>query len=388
MAKRRANHEGSIRQRKDGTWEAIISIGHDPVTGKLKRVSFYGKTQKEVVEKAATARTGVARGTFVEPSRMPVGEWLDFWLVTYKAPRLRQTTLDGYALIVRRHLQPALGQIPLQDLRPERIQRYLNEKSREGFDANTIRLHYVVLSNALTQAEKVGRVARNVCRLVEPPPRRRKERSTLTMAQVRAQLLEALRAERLAPAFLTLFMTGLRRGELLGLRWQDVDLHAGTLQVRQTLARVTTAHSVGKKTVLVFLTPKTEQSRRTVALPAECVTALRQYKARQAQEKLAGGQGYHDYGLVFCREDGRPIDPRSMNRYFAQALKRAGLPSIRLHDCRHTFATWLLKAGVPLKVVSDQLGHSSITITADVYSHVTTEVAKQAAAVLNAAFTS
>jgi len=144
---------------------------------------------------------------------------------------------------------------------------------------------------------------------------------------------------------------------------------------------------MGKKTVLVFLDPKTEHSRRTVALPAECITALRHHRARQAEERLRLGTGYGDRGLVFAQEDGRPIDPRTMNRYFTQALKRSGLPAIRLHDARHTYATWMLQTGVPMKVVSDQLGHSSITITADVYSHVTREVAQQAAATLDAAFT-
>ena len=244
-----------------------------------------------------------------------------------------------------------------------------------------------MLSNALRQAEKVGRVNRNVVRLVEPPRSARKIRATLTIPQVRTGLIPVLQGDRLYATFLTLFLTGLRRGELLGLRWQDVDLETGVLHVRQILERVPNPQGTGKKTVLVFLDPKTEHSRRTVALPAECIIALRQHRARQAEEKLRLGAGYGDRGLVFAQEDGRPIDPRTMNRYFTQALKRSGLPAIRLHDARHTYATWMLQTGVPMKVVSDQLGHSSITMTADVYSHVTREVAQQAAATLDAAFT-
>jgi integrase len=387
MAKRRANHEGTIRQRSNGLWEVIISVGHDPVTGKLKRVSFYAPTQKDAIAKAAKARTDLTQGTFVVPEKLTLGAWLNVWLTTYKARTVRQTTQGNYASIVRRHLQPALGRIVLQALKPEQVQAYCNTKAKEGLDASSIRLHLTVLSNALKQAEKVGRVNRNVARLVEPPRTMRKIRATLTIPQVRTGLVPAIQGHRLSAAFLVLFLTGLRQGELLGLRWQDVDLEAGVLHVRQILERIANPQSTGPKTILVFLEPKTEHSRRTVALPAECMAALRQHRAHQAEEKLRLGVGYHDHGLVFATEDGRPIDPRRMNHTFTQALTLAGLPAIRLHDARHTYATWMLQAGVPLKVVSDQLGHASITITGNVYSHVTREVAQHAAATLDTAFT-
>ena len=387
MAKRRANHEGTIRQRKNGLWEAIVTIGRDPVTGKLKRVSFYAATQKEAVQKAAKARHDLTRGTFVMPERMTLGQWLDVWLTTYKAPRVRTMTRTNYTGVIRNHLQPALGHIVLQALRPEQVQQYCQTKAAQGLDASTITIHLRVLSNALKQAEKVGRVSRNVARLVDSPRTTRKERHTLSMAQVRDILLPALLDHRLSAAFLVLFLTGVRRGELLGLRWCDVDLDAGVLHVRQILERVTNPLEIGKKTVLVFLDPKTERSRRTVALPAECIVALRQHRARQAEERLRLGAAYQSLALVFATERGTPIEPRTMNALFTQMLARAGLPAIRLHDARHTFATWMLQSGVSLKTVSDQLGHSSIAITGDIYSHVTREIAKAAADALNTAFT-
>jgi len=184
-------------------------------------------------------------------------------------------------------------------------------------------------------------------------------------------------------------MVGLRRGELLGLRWQDVDLNESILHVRQTLVRIYNRDTKGerRKTRLSFQEPKTEKSRRSVPIPEACLAAFKRHKAQQAEEKLLLGPGYHDHGLVFAQADGIPIDPRIMNLYFSQALKRAGLPAIRLHDARHTYATWMLEQGISPKVVQTMLGHSSINVTLDVYSHVSLELEKQAAAKLNAALT-
>jgi integrase len=365
---------------------AQVTIGRDPQTGKLKRATFYGKTRQEVADKLTKALREKQQGTFIAHHKLTLGEWLDTWLREYKKPRVRPSTFDSYEMLVRRHLKPALGHIPLQDVRPEHVQHYCNEKTQQGLEAKTLRLHTVILSNALTRAEKHQLVARNVCRLVEPPRQIRKHRRTLATQQMTTQLLPTLKGHRLYAAFLTLFMMGLRRGELLGLRWQDVDWKAEVLHIRQTLARVKN-HEAGH-TQLIFQEPKTAHSRRTIPLPEGCLTALRQHWAHQAEEKLLLGQAYNDHGLVFCRADGRPIDPRALNRSFTQVLAQAGLPPIRLHDARHTFATWLLEHGVSPKVVQTMLGHSSIAITLDIYSHVSLDLEKQAAATLNAALAS
>jgi integrase len=383
MAKKRGNNEGSITRRPDGRWMAQVTLGRDPATGKLKRATFYGKTRQEVADKLAKALREKQQGTFVAPHKMTLGEWLHTWLWEYKKPRVRPISFDTYERVVRRHLKPALGHIALQDIRPEHLQHYYNEKIQQGLDAQTIHHHHIILTDALARAEKNQLVARNIGRLVDPPRQTRKEMRTLAIGQMTIQLLPALQGHRLYAAFLTLFMIGLRRGELLGLRWQDIDWKAGVLHIRQTLTRVKN-HETGR-TQLVFQEPKTEHSRRTIPIPQGCETALRQHRAHQAEEKLALGQAYEDHGLVFCRTEGRPIDPRTLNRYFSQALARAGLPSFRLHDARHTFATWLLEQGVSPKVVQTMLGHSSIAVTLDIYSHVSLDLEKQAAAKLNAA---
>ena len=222
-------------------------------------------------------------------------------------------------------------------------------------------------------------------RLAEPPRLRRKERRTLTMEEVTTKLLPVLQGHRLRAAFLALFMLGLRRGEVLGLRWQDIDLKAGLVHIRQALVRIT--HHEARRTELVFQEPKTASSRRTIPLPEICLVALRSHRAQQAEERLRLGHGYTDHDLVFCQADGGPMNPRTMNRYFTQVINQAGLPAIRLHDARHTYATWLLEHGVSPKVAQTLLGHSSITITLDLYSHVSLEMEKQAAATINAALT-
>jgi integrase len=264
------------------------------------------------------------------------------------------------------------------------VQRLYNDKAREGFSARTIRYLHTTLHSALAQAEKNQLVMRNVSKLTEPPADTRKEMSTLSLAQVADTLLPAIKTDRLYAAFFLVFTTGLRRGELLALRWRDVDLKAGLLHVRQTLVR-SRNHEEGK-TQILFSEPKTPQSRRTLPLLDECLTALKHYRAHQAAEKLMLGQAYDDHGLVFCQPDGKPIDPRNFNRRFSQILKQAGLPHIRLHDSRHTFATLLLEQGVSPKTLQTMLGHSSARITLDVYSHVTLDLERQAAAKLNEAF--
>jgi integrase len=389
MAKKRGNNEGSIVRRKDGLWMAQMTVGRNPETGKPKRATFYGKTRKEVADKLAKALQDKNQGTFVVPHKLTLGEWLDTWLWDYKKPSLRPVTFDSYEQHVRCHLKPALGTIPVRDLRPELLQHFYNEKTKEGLSGRTVRYCHTLLYGALSQAERNQLVVRNVTALVEPPRKQRKEMPTLTQEQVANQLLPAIADDRLAAAIFMLFGTGLRRGELLGLRWKDVDLDESILHVRQTLGRVRIhdAKSHEQKTRLTFQEPKTDQSRRTIPIPLTCLTALRMHKAHQAEEKLSMGQAYQDRGLVFSRPDGRPIDPSELSRHFGRLLRRVGLPSIRLHDARHTYATLLLELGEGPKVVQSLMGHSSVSITLDIYSHVNLELERKAASKLNTALT-
>jgi integrase len=386
MRKRRGNHEGSIVHRKDGRWMAQITLGRHPQTGKLKRAFFYAKTRQQVADQLAQALSDLGRGTFVTPHKLTLGEWLDTWLKYYKQPSIRPVTFDSYETMVRCHLKPVLGHISLKDLRPEHVQRFYNAKRDAGLSQRSVRLLHTVLHNALKQAMKNPLVVRNVSEATTRPAGTTRTMQPLTMEQVN-HFLTAVKEDRLFAALLLEVGTGLRRGELLALRWQDIDLDAGVLQVRQTLVRVrhhSPLHS-DRKTHLIFQEPKTLHSKRTIPAPGDSILELRRYKALQAQEKLLLAHAYNDQGLVFCQPNGSPIDPRNFTRAFDRLLKQAGLPHIRFHDARHTFATLMLELGESPKVVQEMLGHSRIATTLDIYSHVSLDLEKRASARLNAA---
>lgn len=236
----------------------------------------------------ARSLSDLSRGSFVKPEKITVGEWLDIWLQEYKRPSVRPATFDGLETMIRCQLKAALGHIPLKDLRPEHIQRLYNEKSKSGLSPRYIRRIHVTLHSSLEQAMKNQLVTRNTSKAVMLPKMGKKEIQPLSLEQV-GQLLGAIQGDRLYPTILLEFNTGLRRGELLGLRWQDVDLQAGVLHVRQTLARVGTHTGDGPKTRLIFQEPKTSQSRRTIPIPGNILEELKRHKARQAQEKLLPG---------------------------------------------------------------------------------------------------
>jgi integrase len=389
MAKKRGNNEGSITRRPDGRWMAQVTIGRDPQTGKPRRATFYGKTRQEVADKLTKALRDKQQGTFVAPHKLTLGEWLHTWLWEYKKPRLRPNSFDSYERLVRCHLQPALGQIALRDLRPEHLQHFYNQTMQQGLAAGTVRFCHTLLHGALAQAEKHGLLVRNVTTLTEPPRDAHTEMHTLTLAQVTTRLLPAITQDRLCAAIFLAFGTGLRRGEILALRWKDIDQKAGTLEVRQTLVRVKNrAMGAGAaRTRLLIQEPKTQHSRRTVPIPEACLAALHQHRARQAEERLRLGPAYQDHGLVFSRSDGTPMDPERLPRTFARLLREAGLSPLRFHDARHTFATLMLELGESPKTVQTMLGHSRVAITLDRYSHVSLELEKKAAAKLNAALT-
>jgi integrase len=384
-AKRRGNNEGSIARRKDGRYMARITIGRNPDTGKLKRVSFYGKTRQEVAEQLARALSDLGRGTYVSPHKLTVGAWLDTWLHEYKKPSVRPVTYDSYATTIRYHLRPSLGHIALKDLRPDQVQRFYNDKRDAGLSPRTVRYLPTILHGALKQAFKNQLVTRNVSEATTLPGGRTRKMRPLSLEEVH-QFLTAVKDDRLFAAMFLELGTGVRRGELLGLRWQDLDLEAGVLHVRQTLVRVGNheAAAGGRRTRLIFQEPKTEQSRRTIPIPEEIIEALRRHKARQAQERLLMGEAYEDHGLVFCQANGLPIDPRNFTRAFERLLQQAGIPRIRFHDGRHTFATLMLELGEAPKTVQTMLGHTKIDTTLDIYSHVSLDLERKASARLNA----
>ncbi|MGB9662255.1 MAG: site-specific integrase, partial [Moorellaceae bacterium] len=253
MPRKRANSEGTVYQRKDGTWCGQLVIAWED--DKPRRVTYYGRTKKEVLDKLTQAKAELQQGTFVEPTRLTFGEWLQVWLEEYKKPAVRPSTWASYEQTIRNHLQPALGHVPLQQLRPEQLQRLYNQKLTQGLSNRTVHLIHTVAHTALKQAVKNGLVGRNVAEATSPPGIRKREIRVLSLEE-QHRFLEAAKGERLYPAFLLALASGLRLGELLGLRWQDVDWQRGGISVNQALQRV--RGKKGERSYLGFLPPKTK----------------------------------------------------------------------------------------------------------------------------------
>lgn len=382
MAKRRGNNEGTIYKRPDGTWAGQVSIGYDLVTGKLKRKSFYGKTRKEVADKIAQVLQEVRTGTYIEPAQTTFGEWLDKWLTGYKKGRLKAGTYQSYEMLADVHIKPVLGKIPLAKLQAHMLQAFYNEKlengradGKGGLSTRGVRYLHAIIRQALQQAVKEGLLARNVADATSPPTIKNKQMRPLTEEELLA-FFGVARNDRLFAAYVLAATTGLRRGELLGLCWDCVDLEHGVITVQRQLL-------VLKDGLSLEETTKSKSGRRSIVLTGDAVRELKTYRKRQLQEKLLLGEAYQDNGLVFCKEDGSPLRPEEFTKRFQRHLEKAGLPKVRLHDLRHTHASLLLARGVHPKVVQERLGHSSITMTLDLYSHLTPGLQEAAAATLN-----
>ena len=389
MAGKRGHGEGTITKRPDGRWMAQITIGRDPATGKLKRLTRYFKTRQEAQAWLAEVQHQMNTGSFVEPNKVTVADWLDRWLEVYVKPKVRAKTYHGYRDAARLHIIPKIGHIPLTQLQAGDLQMLYNEKlqsgrlnGKGGLYSRTIHLMHQVIHGALQQAVKEQLVYRNVSEAVSLPKMRHKEIQPLTAEQV-TRFLEVAKEDRLYAAFLMDIGTGMRRGELLALRWQDIDLKKGVAHIRRSLGRVK-AEGGQTKTALVFDEPKTSKSKRDVPLPGEVIRELKEHRKRQLQEKLLFGQAYQDNDLVFATEDGKPIDPDNFGKRYARLLDKAGIPHVALHNLRHTCATLLLEAGEHPKVVQELLGHTKVSTTLDLYSHVRPELLEQAAEKLNA----
>ena len=375
----------SIRQRKDKNgkkidcWEALLNLGHDPGTGKLKRVPVYGKSQEECRQKLIKALADVQNHAFVEPSKLTLGQWLDTWLTEYKSKKVRSTTYSNYETLIRVHIKKKLGASVLMDLKPEQIQRFYNEKQEEGLSNRTVRYLHTLLSGALTQAVKIGKISRNVAKLTETPKLKTKEMRVLTVDE-QEKFYQAIRDERLGILFLLDLSTGLRRGELLALTWDNVNLKEGFIKISKSLVRVKTDYSENskKKTELMIMEPKTDKGKRTIPLLDSIVTELKEHRKRQLKEIENAGDLFDDkHNLVFCTALGKPIEPRNLNRIFYRLIDKAGIDKANLHSLRHTFATRAVEAGIQIVVMRDLLGHENVSTTSR-YSHALMGAKKEA----------
>ena len=355
---KRGNGEGSVYRRKDGRWVGQYLV----YTGKGQKYKYiYGKTRQAVAQKLTQAMADRDGGLVFDAGSLTLGEYLDRWLNDSVRDSVKQRTLENYEYVVRRHLIPALGRMKLRVLTPAHVQGLYRSKLDSGLSARTVQLIHTTLHKALKQAVRWGLVPRNVGESVQAPRPIKKEIQALSPEQAR-RFLEAARGDRLEALYLLAVTTGLREGELLGLRWTDVDLERGTLQVRQQLTRT--------KAGLSFTTPKRGKTRG-VRLTGPAVTVLKRHRATQIGERLKKGSLWQDTGLVFTTTIGTPLNVRSLTyRSFRPLLERAGVPRIRFHGLRHTCATILLSKGTHPKVVQEVLGHSNISETMDTYSHM------------------
>lgn len=364
MPKRRANGEGSVYRRHNGTWSGIASLPD----GRRKHV--YGRSRDEVRRKLSEILHSLEHGTYTDARGRTVGDFLDQWLVEVARPRVREWTYSGYEVHVRRHLKPVIGRIALERLTPQHVQALLNQKLREGLKPKTVRYLRGTLRTALNEAVRWGLVSRNAAALVEGPRVERYRIAPFTPDEARI-FLAGIRGDRLEALYSVALTMGLRQGEALGLCWEDVDLDMGYVRVTKQLQRI---HGSPQ-----LVEPKTERSRRTLAMPPMIAKALKDHRGRQERERNAAGDHWREVGLVFTTPIGTPLDGTAVTKSFHQVLQKAGLPQRRFHDLRHSCATLLLVQGVSPRVVMDVLGHSQIGLTMNTYSHVIPDLRRDAA---------
>ncbi|CCF85810.1 tyrosine-type recombinase/integrase [Nitrolancea hollandica] len=365
---KRGQNEGSIHKRTDGRWCGVVNLGWED--GKRKRKYLYGDTRREVAEKLNAVLRDQQQGLPATDGRQTVDQFLTRWLEESAKPRLRPRTFESYRMIVTRHLIPGLGRIPLSKLGPQDVQHYMNRKRGAGLSARTVQYHRAVLRRALNQALRWGLIPRNVATLVDPPKSTRPALRFLSTDEARV-FLGSVRGHRLEALYTVALALGLRQGEALGLAWEDVDLEAGLLTIRYALQRVD-----GK---LTRVAPKTEKSRRVIAMPAVALAALRQHRTRQLEERLVAGSRWQEAGFVFTTSIGTPLDARNLTRHFHQLREAAGLPWLRFHDLRHAYGSLLAAQGVHPRVAMELMGHSQLAVTMQVYTHVAPELAREAA---------
>jgi len=354
---------GHITKRGKDSYTIVLDLGRDPETGKRKQqwVSVKG-TKKEVEKRLSELLHQLDTGTFMRPTKTTLAEYLERWLKDYVWPNLAPRTAEGYEHIMRHHLIPSLGSMVLAQLKPEHLQRYYSEKLSGGLSAQTVRHHYTALHKALQTAVEWGLLARNVADAVSTPRVQRTEMQTWNEDEI-AVFLEAAKDSYYFALFYTALFTGMRRSELLALRWCDLDLLLCQVYVSRSL-------HVLRGGEVVFRPPKTAKGRRMIALSPSAVSVLRKHQEKQEMEGILLGKILTNEDLVFSHFDGKPLLPNTVTHAWIKLVRRIGLKAIRFHDVRHTHASLMLKQGAHPKVVQERLGHSGIQITLDTYSHV------------------
>lgn len=370
MAKR-GQGEGSISRRPDGTWWARITIGKTP-DGKQKRKAFYGKTRKEVKEKLTAALNDINNNSYIEPSKMTVKQWMYIWLKDYKKPSVKPKTYAAYEAHVRNHIVPELGNYTLSSLRNDMVQRFINGLAEKGLKSLTIERIVGTLKAALIQAVDNGLLAKSPAARVKMPLPQERTPRVLTVHE-QELFMEAAKTHRNGEIFLLILGTGLRIGEALALTWNDIDFDNCILSVNRT--QIEYCDHINGETIYhrTYSSPKTKTSKRKIPLIPVLITMLLDLKAQREAEKEKFKDVYQDNDLIFCNYYGVSLNYTAISKKIRSICKTTGLEGVHPHTLRHTFATRGLENGIELKVMQELLGHSSIKMTADIYTHVLIE---------------
>ena len=361
MAKR-GNGEGSVFKRGN-RWVAQVGTGKN-------RETKYFDSQKDANSWRHKMIEQRHQGLVFAGSKISLSKYLDEWLVVAKTS-VRPNTYQQYSQVVHQHIIPVLGEIVLRDLRPDHVQSLYTNRLANGVSPSSTRMIHAVIHRALNHALKLGLVYRNVADSVTRPKVVRKEMKTLNDYQVR-QLIQVAESEQMRLLLWVAVVTGLRQGELLGLKWSDLDWMSRRIQIQRQVQR-------RKGDGLVFCEPKSASGRRVIVLGKSTLDKLREYKNNQLKERILLGEKWQDNDLIFPSPIGTPLDPSNVLKAYKDCLKRAGLPNLRFHDLRHSAATLMLQQGVNPKIVSERLGHSDISLTLNTYSHVLPPMQEEAA---------
>jgi len=364
--------------KRGSKWAVVYDLARNEDGRRKRRWKGGFATKREATAALTEIASRLQRGEYVEPSKQTLGVYLQGWLTGVQST-VRPSTLASYRLNIDKHIAPMLGSTLLQNLTPAALNAFYaglltdgRLHGRGGLNARTVRYVHMILRRALGEAVRLSLLTRNPADMASPPrPPASTAMRTWSAPELKA-FLESVSTDPLYAAWVLAATTGMRRGEALGLRWHDLDLEAGRAAVTQTVLAV--RHEVA------FSTPKTAKSRRSVALDPFTIAALLAHRKAQVEQRLAFGPGFEDNDLVFCEANGQVVHPDHFSRAFDHHVKAADLPRIRLHDLRHTHATLALAAGVHPKVVSERLGHATVSITLDTYSHALPAMQEEAAA--------
>ncbi|MCL2492879.1 MAG: site-specific integrase [Clostridiales bacterium] len=385
---RRDKGDGSLRRRPNGSWEGRFSFTDD--YGKRVTKSVYAPTQGEAKRKLRDLilNIGMDKDQDLMASDLLVGEWLDTWMKEYKKNSVRPATYASYHQNIETHIRPSLGNMELRQIRPLHIQTLLNEmatdtRKRKAYAPWTVQKVKIILSGAFEQAVRNQLIAANPVRSAVAPKMGQKEIRILTEQEQR-KFIEACKGHRLEALYTLALATGMRRGEILALTWDCINFSTKSISVKSSVLRVKDPDT--QETRIIFSEPKTKAGRRTVPILENLVPALQAHKERQDAEKTQAGSAWNERDLVFCSNVGTVIEPRRVRQMMDKISDKAGIEHVTFHALRHTFATRMLEAEVPAKIVQDILGHSDVTLTLNTYSHVMGTTAHEQIAKIDSLF--